>query len=103
LRKRYIAAQRSARPTAIPIAMPTYAAVESLLGRDASGIGDGLLTDEAVLLGVGVVVMVLDGTILFWVAAPLEIEWNAVADPSSMKTSADELVQQPSGSEAYTS
>jgi hypothetical protein len=65
LRKRYIAAQRSARPTAIPIAMPTYAAVESLLGRDASGIGDGLLTDEAVLLGVAVVVMVLDGTILF--------------------------------------
>jgi hypothetical protein len=51
--------------TAIPIAMPTYAAVESLLGRDASGIGDGLLIDEAVLLGVAVVVMVLDGTILF--------------------------------------
>jgi hypothetical protein len=52
-------------PTAIPIAMPTYAAVESLLGGDAAGIGDELLTDKVVLPGVTVAVMVLDGTTKF--------------------------------------
>jgi hypothetical protein len=45
--------------------MPTYADVESLLGGDAAGIGDELLTDKVVLPGVTVAVMVLDGTIQF--------------------------------------
>jgi hypothetical protein len=74
LRKRYVAAQRSVIPTAIVIAMPTYAAFERLLGCDAAGIGEELLTEDDVLLGVAVAAMVLDGTLLFWVAAPLEIE-----------------------------
>jgi hypothetical protein len=74
LRRRYIAAQRSALPTAIPIAMPTCAAFERLLGSDAADTGEGLLTEDDVLLGITVAVMVLDDTLLFWVAAPLEIE-----------------------------
>jgi hypothetical protein len=74
LRKRYVAAQRSVIPTAIPIAMQTYAAFERLLGCDAAGIGEGPLTGNDVILGVAVAAMVLSGTLLFWFAAPLEIE-----------------------------
>jgi hypothetical protein len=71
LRKRYVAAQKNVIPTAIPIAMQIYAAFERLLGCDAAGIGEGLLTGDDGFLGVKVVAMVLGCTLLFWVAAPL--------------------------------
>jgi hypothetical protein len=45
-----------------------------LLGSDAACIEEGLLTEDDILFGVTVAVTVLDDTILFWVAAPLEIE-----------------------------